>query len=449
MAFPWRTRRRSPKRKEDKRLALSAAAASEELSVPAHFQCPISLELMEDPVAAPTGITYDRRSIEAWLDQGNGTCPVTNRPLGPDADLLLIPNHSLLRMIQDWTAAYGPRRVPTPRAPLTTADAVDLASEMSEAARYGDWQRCERLVSAGKRLSRESERNRRCFVSAGAARSVAFAFRAFAEGISADRQDPPLALEEETISLLAALPRPLTEAAVAEDLGAPASLRRLAVVMRHGRESAAAAVLVRELVVGSNGTQSVAVAAAEGMVEALVELIKRPVSPQATKASLVAVFYIIKDKTSASSGAIGLGLVGAVVETLVDADRGTCEKALGVLDELMGLEQGREAASGHALAVPALVKKMFRVSEAATEMAVSAMWKLCSGEEGGGGGGNGRCAEELLQAGVFQKLLLLLQIGCSDEAKEKATDLLRALSEWRGREECIDTTDFKGLKRIQ
>ncbi|XP_074586130.1 U-box domain-containing protein 20-like [Curcuma longa] len=444
MAFPWRTRRRGPKRKEDKRLALSAAAASEEFSVPAHFQCPISLEIMEDPVTAPTGITYDRRSIEAWLDRGNGTCPVTSLPLGPDADLLLIPNHSLRRMIQEWTAAHGPTRVPTPRAPLTRADAADLASEMSAAARDGDWPHCERLASAGKRLARESERNRRCFVSAGAARSVAFAFRAFAEGISVDRQDRPLALEEEMISLLAALPRPLTEAAVAEDLGAPASLRRLAAVMRHGREPAAAAVLVRELVVGSNGMQSGAVAAAEGMVEALVELIKKPVSSQATKASLVAVFYIIKDESAASSRAIELGLVGSLVETLVDADRGACEKALGVLDELVGLAQGREAARGHALAVPALVKKMFRVSEAATEMAVSAMWKLCSGEEE-----VGRCAEELLQAGVFQKLLLLLQIGCSEEAKEKATDLLRALNECRGREECIDTTDFKGLKRIQ
>ncbi|XP_074558107.1 U-box domain-containing protein 21-like [Curcuma longa] len=450
MAFPWRSRsRRIPKPKEGKRLILSAAgsSATDEVSVvPAHFRCPISLELMEDPVTVPTGITYDRRSIEEWLERGRATCPVTNRPLGPDADLLLIPNHSLRRMIQDWTAAHGPDRVPTPKAPLSRAEAADLVSEISAAAGSRDWLRCEGLASAAKRLARESERNRRCLASAGAALAVAAAFRAFVEEINVGDQ-PLMTLEQDMVSLLATLPRSLREAAAAEDLGAPTSLRRLAAFVSHGREPASAAVLVRDLLVGSNGTRAGAVAAADGMVEALVELIKKPVSSQATKASLVAVFYIIKDgDESSASRLIELGLVGAAVETLAEADRGGCEKALGVLEELMGFRPGREAARGHALAVPALVKKMFKVSEAATEMAVSAMWKLCGGEKDA----EGRCAEELLQAGAFQKLLLLLQIGCSEEAKEKVTHLLRMLSKRRGRqEECIDTKDFQGLNRIQ
>lgn len=35
-----------------------------ELIVPNHFRCPISLELMKDPVTLSTGITYDRETIE-------------------------------------------------------------------------------------------------------------------------------------------------------------------------------------------------------------------------------------------------------------------------------------------------------------------------------------------------------------------------------------------------
>ncbi|KAE8727189.1 E3 ubiquitin-protein ligase PUB22 [Hibiscus syriacus] len=38
----------------------------DEIEIPSHFLCPISLQL-RDPVAISTGITYDRESIEQWL----------------------------------------------------------------------------------------------------------------------------------------------------------------------------------------------------------------------------------------------------------------------------------------------------------------------------------------------------------------------------------------------
>ena len=58
-----------------------SSSSSVELAIPAHFRCPISLDLMRDPVTAPTGITYDRESIEAWLDTGRAPCLVTHAPL--------------------------------------------------------------------------------------------------------------------------------------------------------------------------------------------------------------------------------------------------------------------------------------------------------------------------------------------------------------------------------
>ncbi|KAL4574094.1 hypothetical protein LXL04_020917 [Taraxacum kok-saghyz] len=41
------------------------------------FRCPISLEIMSDPVTLTTGHTYDRTSIEKWFRSGNLTCPKT------------------------------------------------------------------------------------------------------------------------------------------------------------------------------------------------------------------------------------------------------------------------------------------------------------------------------------------------------------------------------------
>ncbi|KAE9621730.1 putative aminoacyltransferase, E1 ubiquitin-activating enzyme [Lupinus albus] len=40
---------------------------SDEIDVSPFFLCPISLEIMKDPVTISTGITYDRESIEKWL----------------------------------------------------------------------------------------------------------------------------------------------------------------------------------------------------------------------------------------------------------------------------------------------------------------------------------------------------------------------------------------------
>ncbi|KAJ0088917.1 hypothetical protein Patl1_31512 [Pistacia atlantica] len=51
-----------------------------EANVPADFRCPISLELMKDPVAVATGQTYDRQSINVWIESGHNTCPKTGIP---------------------------------------------------------------------------------------------------------------------------------------------------------------------------------------------------------------------------------------------------------------------------------------------------------------------------------------------------------------------------------
>lgn len=73
---------------EDKPLAPQA---------PSSFYCPVSMELMSDPVMVATGHTYDRVCIEKWLAQGNRTCPVTGMRL---RHLELIPNYALRTAIQ-------------------------------------------------------------------------------------------------------------------------------------------------------------------------------------------------------------------------------------------------------------------------------------------------------------------------------------------------------------
>ncbi|XP_020572460.1 U-box domain-containing protein 19-like [Phalaenopsis equestris] len=68
------------------------------------LRCPISLELMKDPVTVSTGQTYDRSSILRWLKSGNQTCPVTGEML---ASSDLIPNSTVRQLINLYCHENG------------------------------------------------------------------------------------------------------------------------------------------------------------------------------------------------------------------------------------------------------------------------------------------------------------------------------------------------------
>ncbi|XP_065878262.1 U-box domain-containing protein 8 [Euphorbia lathyris] len=71
------------------------------IQFPDDFKCPISLEIMSDPVILSSGHTFDRASIQRWLDSGHRTCPITKLPL-PEHPIL-IPNHALRSLISNYT----------------------------------------------------------------------------------------------------------------------------------------------------------------------------------------------------------------------------------------------------------------------------------------------------------------------------------------------------------
>ncbi|TVU30057.1 hypothetical protein EJB05_21662 [Eragrostis curvula] len=86
-------------RKEHRAGAGGGRKASPEATVPEQFLCPISSEIMRDPVVLASGQTYDRRFIQEWLNAGNRTCPQTQQVL---SNTILIPNHLVRSMISQW-----------------------------------------------------------------------------------------------------------------------------------------------------------------------------------------------------------------------------------------------------------------------------------------------------------------------------------------------------------
>ena len=67
---------------------------------PADYLCPITHELMTDPVVTADGQSYERYAIEQWLRHST-LSPLTNEPL---THLNLTPNMALRRLIREWIA---------------------------------------------------------------------------------------------------------------------------------------------------------------------------------------------------------------------------------------------------------------------------------------------------------------------------------------------------------
>uniref|UniRef100_A0A1A7X4Z7 WD repeat, SAM and U-box domain-containing protein 1 n=1 Tax=Iconisemion striatum TaxID=60296 RepID=A0A1A7X4Z7_9TELE len=67
--------------------------------IPDEFLCPITRELMREPVIAADGYSYEREAIESWINTKNRSSPMTNLPL---LTTLLTPNHTLKMAISRW-----------------------------------------------------------------------------------------------------------------------------------------------------------------------------------------------------------------------------------------------------------------------------------------------------------------------------------------------------------
>ena len=81
--------------------AAGPSEASEAAEVPDDYVCPITAEIMTDPVSTLDGFTYEREAISEWL-RTKDTSPSTGAKLESKT---LIPNLSLRSMIRAFNEA--------------------------------------------------------------------------------------------------------------------------------------------------------------------------------------------------------------------------------------------------------------------------------------------------------------------------------------------------------
>ncbi|CAD6244227.1 unnamed protein product [Miscanthus lutarioriparius] len=387
------------------------------VQVPWYFRCPISLELMRDPVTVSTGQTYDRAGIESWVATGNTTCPVTRAPL---ADFTLIPNHTLRRLIQEWCVAHrsmGVERIPTPKQP---ADPDLVRSLVAQGPGLPALRRL-------RALARESDKNR--LVMATHETRAALVEAAF--GAASEE------LEAEAMAVLALVG--LGEAEAAEVVGREERVARLCKVLgavgSAPLEARVNAGAVAEAAASASGAEARAVlGVAEGVMDGLVALVEEKASARAVRVGIRALFALCLAKENRPR-AVAAGAASALARRVAEGGgAGEPERALAAVERLCRAEGGRDAvvagAGGGAAAVAALVRAM---SGRAAEHAAGALVAVVGGCEA--------LQVEAVRAGAMSQLLMMVQGGCSERAKRKAQHLLKLLRSAWPTTDCIANSD--------
>ncbi|CBI24432.3 unnamed protein product, partial [Vitis vinifera] len=360
----------------------------DEIDVPSHFMCPISLQLMRDPVTVATGITYDRENIERWLFScKNNTCPFTKQVL---VDTDLTPNHTLRRLIQAWCI---------------------IIKLLNDAIKFPQMQlKClQRLRS----IAFESDRNKKCLEAAGAFT------RASDEALSILYQ-----LETSEAAL---------KSLVSSNYG---FIESLVHVLKCGnyQSRAYAAMLLKSIFQVADPIQLIN--ASPELFTEIVHVLRDGISQQASKAALKLLVELCPWGRNRIKAVVA-GVSHVLIEHLLDtSEKRTCELILVVLDQLCSCAEGRAELLKHGAGLAIVSKKILRVSQVGTDRAVKILASVSKFSA------TSRVLQEMLQVGVVSKLCLVLQVDSSKKTKEKTREILNLHSRVWKNPSCIPARLF-------
>ncbi|KAK1324733.1 U-box domain-containing protein 17 [Acorus calamus] len=392
------------------RFKRSSEEEEEAIAVPKDFCCPISLDLMRDPVIVSTGQTYDRASIVRWMEEGHSTCPNSGQTLKHHR---LVPNRTLRSLLSQWCAAHDVPYEPPDDAPSEAT----LTASMSRAAVEANLATVELLVNqleggsetaktAAARelrlLAKTGKENRVCIAEAGAIPLL--------RGMLSSRN--PVIQENSVTAMLNLSIHDKNKVLIMEEKNC---LRLIVGVLRHGwvteaRENAAATLFSLSAV----HDYKKRIADEPGALEALADLLKDG-SSRGKKDAVTAMFNL---STHAGSGArmVDSGAVSALVGAL--ATDGVAEDAAGALALLVRQPLAAAAVGKEEKAVHNLVGLMRRGSPRGKENAVAALLELCRS-------GGSAVTERVVRAPALGGLLQTLLFTGTKRARRKAASLAR------------------------
>ncbi|XP_016187295.1 U-box domain-containing protein 13 [Arachis ipaensis] len=373
--------------------------------IPDDFRCPVSLELMKDPVIVSTGQTYDRSSIEKWLEAGHGTCPKTQQSL---TSTVLTPNYVLRSLIEQWCEANGmePPRRPSNSEPSKSVSAYAPA-ERSKIETLLQRLTCgspeERRTAAGeiRLLAKRNADNRVAIAEAGAIPLLVGLLSV-----------PDSRTQENAVTALLNLSiYENNKGSIVSSGAIPGIVHVLKKGSMEARENAAA-TLFSLSVIDENKVTIGASGAIPPLVTLLSEGTQRGKKDAATALFNLCIYQGNKGK------AIRAGAIPTLMKLVTEPNGSMVDEALAILAILSSHPDGK-AAIGAAEAVPFLVQFIANGSPRNKENAAAVLVHLSSGDQ--------QYLAQARELGVMDPLLDLAQNG-TDRGKRKAAQLLERMS---------------------
>ncbi|EEF52025.1 U-box domain-containing protein 19 [Ricinus communis] len=386
---------------------------------PEDFRCPISLELMTDPVTVSTGQTYDRSSIEKWLKAGNMTCPKTGEKLKSSE---LVPNATLRKLIQKFCADNGislsksgsiTRDITRTIVPgsLAAAEAIKLLSRfLARRLVFGPNEKKNKAAYEIRLLTKLNIYNRVCLIEAGTVLPLINLLS------SSDRSS-----QENAIGALLKLSKHTSGKVVIIESG---GLKPILAVLKSGlsfeaKQTAAATIFY----LASVKRHRKLIGEMPETVPALVELIKH--RPTCGKKNAVAAIFALLLNPGNHQKVLASGTVPLLVDTICSSDKDEL-----IADSLAVLAALAENVDG-ALAILktsalSLITRLLQSfpSRAGKEYCVSVLLSLSKH-------GGAQVIEVLAKDPVLMSSLYSLLTDGTSQAGSKARSLMRIMHKFR------------------
>lgn len=340
------------------------------VTIPKDFCCPISLDLMRDPVITSSGQTYDRASITQWIDEGHCTCPNSGQLL---SHTRLMPNRALRNLIAQWSMVQGVPYDP-PDGYETSFIGTNASSWRAAAmanrktaeillAKLAAGSESEKTVAAReiRLLAKTGKENRACIAELGA---IPLLQRLLASSSSSIQEN----------SVTAILNLSILENNKKRIMELEGCLRSIVDVLIKGltteaRENAAATLFSLSAV----HAYKKRITDECGAVKALALLLKEG-TPRGKKDAVTALFNL-STHPECSARMLESGAVSALVEALMT--EGVAEEAAGALALVVRQQAVVEVVGKDDAAVGSLVGLMRRGSAKGKENAVAALHEMC------------------------------------------------------------------------
>lgn len=378
--------------------------------IPDDFRCPISLELMKDPVIVSTGQTYERSCIQKWLDAGHKTCPKTQQTLVHTA---LTPNYVLKSLIALWCESNGielPKKQGSCRTKKcggsSHSDCDRTAiSALLDKLTNNDIEQQRAAAGELRLLAKRNADNRVCIAEAGAIPPLVDLLSS---------SDPRT--QEHAVTALLNLSINESNKGTIVNAGA---IPDIVDVLKNGSMEArenAAATLFSLSVLDENKVQI----GAAGAIPALIKLLCEG-TPRGKKDAATAIFNLSIYQGN-KARAVKAGIVAPLIQFLKDAGGGMVDEALAIMAILASHHEGR-VAIGQAEPIPILVEVIRTGSPRNRENAAAVLWSLCTGDP---------LLLKLAKEHGAEAALQELSENGTDRAKRKAGSILELLQRMDG-----------------